>query len=281
MNTTNNDNRFNNDISTDDRFAYADINADNKNDFDNKEYNFDEEFDSPKKKKKYTRRVGTITFGFTLIFTGVVIVMSLFGFNINLITVLKMLPLLLVAYGLEIVLSAVFIKDAKFKYDILGMFLSFVIVLVSVTGAFIAKYGEQLATADEKTHSIIREMENDVEDMLISNSTIESIDVYTDGMYDTASIIFNQNWEENIRNERKYITVNLIKSYDNTDSDKIAFAENARDIANLLYEGGVENYDLSIHSYAEDYEDIMSISVTNGFAQNMATEDLVKLIHTN
>lgn len=76
------------------------------------------------------RRVGTLTFGVTLVAAGVLMIVSLFYPLIDLSIALKVSPVLLILLGIETLLAAR--GGGKVKYDWVGMVLCFVIVCAAL-----------------------------------------------------------------------------------------------------------------------------------------------------
>ena len=77
------------------------------------------------------RRVGTFTFGVTLVAFGLWMLLSLLLPELDLLWVLKLSPLVLVLLGAEVLLAAR--KNSAIKYDWVGMLLCTVIVLTALS----------------------------------------------------------------------------------------------------------------------------------------------------
>ena len=77
------------------------------------------------------RRVGTFTFGVTLVVFGLWILAALLLPELDLLWVLKLSPLVLVLLGIEVLLAAR--KNSAIKYDWVGMLLCTVIVLTALS----------------------------------------------------------------------------------------------------------------------------------------------------
>lgn len=229
-----------------------------------------------KEEKKYTRRVGTITFGAALIFTGVIIIMSMFGVNVSLMTVLKLSPILLVAFGVEIILSAIFIKDAQFKYDIFGIFLSFILVAGSIGCAFVAKYGERYMKYQINYETAQTRIEDDVEKILAANEKILDVHVYIDGLYDFSSqVLYGHDPDDSM----KYITVELKDSFEDNDEGKLELIKDAQAIAASLDENGLTNYELSVNSHYTDESESIGLSIENEFQKRMEPQELLEFVY--
>ncbi len=246
----------------------------------NNGFEYENKVNNTQYEKKYTRRVGTITFGAALVFTGVIIIMSMFGINMNFITILKCAPVLLIAFGAEILLSAVFVKDAKFKYDIFGMFMCFIIVCGSLGAAFVAKYGEKYIQFNVNRDSVVQKLNDEVESILLPNDTINEAYVYPESMYYTDENIWDVG-ENDIEDSRKRISVELIEEYQDTEQGRLEFVNNVKKIVAMLDEGNIKNYELYVYSYSDgeaEEPESLSITISNEFQKKMATEDLAKLV---
>lgn len=77
------------------------------------------------------RRVGTFTFGVTLVACGLWMLLSLLLPELDLLWVLKLSPLVLILLGTEVLLAAR--KNSTIRYDWVGMLLCTVIVLTALT----------------------------------------------------------------------------------------------------------------------------------------------------
>ncbi len=83
------------------------------------------------------RRVGTFTFGVTLVAAGLAMTAALFFPALDLRLFLRFSPLVLILLGTEVLLSSR--KEGRMKYDWLGMLLSFFLVLLAL-GVFFASW---------------------------------------------------------------------------------------------------------------------------------------------
>lgn len=82
------------------------------------------------------RRVGTFTFGVTLVTAGFSMMAALFFPALDIRLLLRCSPAVLVLLGVEVLLSAR--KGGRMKYDWLGMLLCFVLVLLALLAFFAA-----------------------------------------------------------------------------------------------------------------------------------------------
>lgn len=82
------------------------------------------------------RRVGTFTFGVTLVAAGLAMTAALFFPALDLRLFLRFSPLVLIFLGTEVLLSAR--KEGRIKYDWLGMLLCFFLVLLALGVFFVS-----------------------------------------------------------------------------------------------------------------------------------------------
>lgn len=76
------------------------------------------------------RRVGTLTFGITLVVMGVAMMASLFYPQMDFTLLMKLSPSILIFLGIEVLLSVR--KGGRVKYDWLGMVLCFLFVIIAL-----------------------------------------------------------------------------------------------------------------------------------------------------
>ena len=82
------------------------------------------------------RRVGTFTFGVTLVAAGLAMTAALFFPALDLRLLLRFSPLVLILQGIEVLLSAR--KSGRIRYDWLGMLLCFVLVTLALGVFFVS-----------------------------------------------------------------------------------------------------------------------------------------------
>lgn len=105
---------------------------------------------SPAQKSAFPRerRVGTFTFGVTLVAAGLAMTAALLFPVLDLRLFLRFSPLVLILLGTEVLLSAR--KEVRMKYDWLGMLLCFFLVLLAL-GVFFVSWA-MLHFQDEFIH---------------------------------------------------------------------------------------------------------------------------------
>lgn len=74
------------------------------------------------------RRVGTFTLGVSMVVTGVLSIISLFTNIVDIFTVMKLSPLILVFLGAEMLFYTFKDDDRVIKYDGMAIFISFVLI---------------------------------------------------------------------------------------------------------------------------------------------------------
>jgi len=80
------------------------------------------------RKHMRNRRVGTFTLGVSMVITGVLSVISLFTNIVDIFTVMKFSPLVLVLLGAEMIVFTFKDDDKVIKYDGLAIFISFILI---------------------------------------------------------------------------------------------------------------------------------------------------------
>lgn len=91
----------------------------------------------PAQPQKPVHRVGTLTMGAALIFTGLCITLGMIDPTFTMLTVLKFSPLVLVMLGVEICISSLAVKNKKLKYDGLSMFYCFLLIAASLGASLV------------------------------------------------------------------------------------------------------------------------------------------------
>lgn len=90
------------------------------------------------------KRVGTITLGLSLIMTGLLSVFSLVTNFVDIFTVMKFAPIILVSLGIEILISNFVTGEEKLRIDGWAIFVSFILIsatlLSTAAVTFIDRY---------------------------------------------------------------------------------------------------------------------------------------------
>lgn len=126
-----------------------------------------------------TRRVGTLTLGFALIIVGICLCVYLMWPSFDIFLVMKLVPLLLVVLGAELLWFTFRHRDERIRYD----FLSTVMCALIFIGAFgcvtAAKYAE-VATADNRSARLCDEWELAITQQLNGVEGVTSFSTYID-----------------------------------------------------------------------------------------------------
>ena len=141
------------------------------------------------------RRVGTVAFGVTLIFVGVLMVAAILVPGIDVLSVLRLSPLILVVLGVEVLIYSVR-PDVTLKYDFLSMFVCFLLLVAaggaSILGQLAEGWGPSHEYAEER---LAAQLEQQAYDVLKGNADIRDVTVEVtlqravgSGERDTASI---------------------------------------------------------------------------------------------
>lgn len=77
-----------------------------------------------------TRRVGTFTFGWVMVATGILMMLGLFFPKADLRTALRLSPVILISIGVEVLLGSR--TASRLKYDWVAMLLCFVVVCAAM-----------------------------------------------------------------------------------------------------------------------------------------------------
>ena len=102
-----------------------------------------------------TRRIGTITFGIALIFSGIFCLLCLFVPDFDFLSVLRYAPVLLVFLGIEILVSHFLYPGHRMKYDFLSGFFCFLLILVSYTLLIIRVFDLILKGLFKNSHELL------------------------------------------------------------------------------------------------------------------------------
>ena len=125
----------------------------------NSTINFDAQTGVPIPKK--VRRVGVFTLGFSLVATGILLLIFMFGGAGLGVILLKLTPIILILLGGELIYFTARYKDQKIKCDFLSVLLCFVLVCgslgVSVALPFITQYGPERYVVTEQVQAKLQQ----------------------------------------------------------------------------------------------------------------------------
>ena len=124
--------------------------------------------------KPRVRRVGTLTMGVALIITGLALTAALVVPQFDVLLIVKLAPLVLVALGAEIFISACFVKSDKIKYDGLSIFLCLILIFGSFMASLVPTV---LLYAGPQKNAAQINVEREIEDILYE-SRAQLVDIY-------------------------------------------------------------------------------------------------------
>ncbi|MEG1698453.1 MAG: hypothetical protein RR271_02415 [Oscillospiraceae bacterium] len=228
--------------------------------------------------KPRVRRVGTLTMGVALIVTGLALTTSLLMPNVDIMLIIKLAPLVLVALGLEIFISACFSKSEKIKYDGLSIFMCLLLIFGSFTASLVPTV---LMYAGPQRSAAMANVEREIEDILFDNRD------KIDDIYDVQiSVNFNElrkfTGDETVKDltasDYVYAYITLNGEYKTAEE----FAKAAKPTCDLLL-GKVSNV-RKIEVSMRDNQGLdkkFSLMLRGRFHAGMSAEELVKLVDTS
>lgn len=117
------------------------------------------------------RRVGTLTLGLSLIFLGIIIILSLFT-KIGALNLIRFSPIILIALGVEVLYYAIRYKEEKLLYDGLSIFLIIAITFVTIIASTILplaknafEYERNVRLKQDEIHRYVSDELIDIQDM--------------------------------------------------------------------------------------------------------------------
>ena len=129
-----------------------------------------------------SRRVGTFTMGLTLIASGTLFLLSLFFPQINIFSVLRFFPLVLIMLGAEILVYNAKYKTDAFRYDFVSVFLCLLLVGASAVTTVASQVWYRHVRVTEQQTVLQRQLEDASYNALGRFEKISSLraHVYTD-----------------------------------------------------------------------------------------------------
>lgn len=221
------------------------------------------------------RRVGSVTLGIALVFTGLMILYSFFGEPVNLIRWLKFSPIILVFMGIEIIISTFLCRRVRFKYDILGIFLCGFLILASLGGSIVAGAGGQYLKAYDQMSVAFQSQQEKVDAALLDNHTIRSAQVeYRHGSSVDWVDWIDRDIDVQRSLENSTIHVELIQAYD----DPVEFCRNAVAIVDSLRQNSIEYRALWITSSPKNADSSMTLRIASAHERQMGAQELSALV---
>lgn len=202
----------------------------------------------PRPAQPKVRRVGFFTLGIALILTGGCIAASLVLKDFPLLTVAKLAPLVLVALGVEVLWANARKGDAQLKYDLLSMFVCFVLICASMCAAtvpiLLRYYGPEREYTERRLE---QELEQQVHEKLPAGSVLDGYS-YVDlnrMEFDKDMTLADLKTEDMVR-----LNLTLAGTY----ADENAFAEACAQLLPTLRELGVDQVDFRSENGDDQWE---------------------------
>lgn len=230
--------------------------------------------DAPPPPPERVRRVGTLTLGVALIATGILVLIALFQQDAFAVTMLKFSPLLLIFLGLEIVVNAVVWKGQKLKYDLLSMFVCFLLITGTLCAAAIpAIYRNWGAPRSIMEQSMRLSLDTLCAEKLAGTPGVLNVD--TEVYLSRMDLQFTENatYENLSGSDFVRITVRLAGPY----ADEKAFAASCRTVLNSLSTLPVRTRSVRLYHELEN-SDVFELNVDSPYLWKLDAEGLAKLV---
>lgn len=216
------------------------------------------------------RRVGFFTLGIALILTGGCIAASMILPDFPLFTVAKLAPLVLVALGVEVLWANARKGDAQLKYDLLSMFVCFVLICASMGAAtlpiLLRYYGPDREYTEQRLE---QELEEQLNEKLPDGIVLDGYS-YVDlnrMEFDREMTLADLKTEDLVR-----VNLTLAGAY----ADENAFAEACAQMLPALRELGVDQVDF----HSENGDDQWELQIGGPFQMNASAQELaVQVTH--
>ena len=222
-------------------------------------------------RQRPVRRAGSITMGIALIVCGLAIVLYYVVPGFNLIALAKFAPLILVCLGIEILWANARKGDALLKYDLLSMFLCFMLICgsagVSLIPAVWQFYGPERSRIEAR-------LQNDMEGLIYNKLADQNIKearvnlTLTDSALNADMDIFDISAAD-------YLHVSITFADDFTDAADFATA--CRSILDKLNDLGIQQFAF----YAQNDTDQWELWIDNIFQRNASVEQLTQEVSHN
>lgn len=216
------------------------------------------------------RRVGFFTLGIALILTGGCIAASMILPDFPLFTVAKLAPLVLVALGVEVLWANARKGDAQLKYDLLSMFVCFVLICASMGAATLPILLRYYGPDREYTE---RRLEQELEEQL-NEKLPDGIVLDGYSYVDLNRMEFDREMTLADLKTEDLVRVNLTLA--GTYADENAFAEACAQMLPALRELGVDQVDF----HSEKGDDQWELQIGGPFQMNASAQELtVQVTH--
>lgn len=216
------------------------------------------------------RRVGFFTLGIALILTGGCIAVSMVRPDFPLLTAAKLAPLVLVALGAEVLWANARKGDAQLKYDLLSMFVCFVLICASMGAAtlpiLLRYYGPDREYTERRLE---QELEQQLHEKLPAGIVLDGYS-YVDlnrMEFDREMTLADLKTEDTVR-----VNLTLAGTY----ADENAFGEACAQMLPALRELGVDQVDF----HSENGDDQWELQIGGPFQMNASAQELaVQVTH--
>ena len=216
------------------------------------------------------RRVGFFTLGIALILTGGCIAASMILPDFPLFTVAKLAPLVLVALGVEVLWANARKGDAQLKYDLLSMFVCFVLICASMGAAtlpiLLRYYGPDREYTERRLE---QELEEQLNEKLPDGIVLDGYS-YVDlnrMEFDREMTLADLKTEDLVR-----VNLTLAGAY----ADENAFAETCAQMLPVLRGLGGDQVDF----HSENGDDQWELQIGGPFQMNASAQELaVQVTH--
>ena len=216
------------------------------------------------------RRVGFFTLGIALILTGGCIAASMILPDFPLFTVAKLAPLVLVALGVEVLWANARKGDAQLKYDLLSMFVCFVLICASMGAATLPILLRYYGPDREYTE---RRLEQELEEQL-HEKLPDGIVLGGYSYVDLNRMEFDRELKLADLRTEALVRVNLTLA--GAYADENAFAEACAQMLPALRELGVDQVDF----HSENGDDQWELQIGGPFQMNASAQELaVQVTH--
>lgn len=231
--------------------------------------------DAPPKPKR-VRRVGTCTMGLSLIIIGVTICLSMFVPSVDMLMLAKLAPLVLVALGIEIVITSCFAKQDTIKYDGLSIFIAMILIGFSMCAAFFPTVLEYIGPNAGKAQANISAQISD--EMYLARAQMPKISDVRVSVNN--NVMRRYTGDEDISSlmlgDEVYAYVVLNDSY----TDKIAFAKDADVVYDMLCKIVPCNVRMGIMSAKSGHASYFEAEIYGKFNSDLTPEERAKSVLT-
>lgn len=213
---------------------------------------------------KRTRRVGTITLGVMLIAVGVLSVIHIINPSLNMITILKLSPIILIALGIEILIAAFVNNSDKIRYDGVSIILCVFLICASLGMSAVMTVFEYFNPMyKQEQRQAKSQLEQQSYELLSDMDKISDINI---------SINYDIFEKTDVQNDKEYadIHISLKDDYDNQSE----FSQDCASICSELSPVIDKFNNINIESYSGT----MRVYLNGAVQKNYKKEDIEKIV---